>query len=170
MRAGRRRTFRVVFLRVAWQDAGGPSLRGVDLTMRVMLVLISLALAGCQSGAGGFFGDPGAPARSGAGGSRQSTDDGAPPDLAKLNAHANMSVNSSNSGVIRLAAGLHIGEIGTTDDQVFGGRVSVHVTEEFTAASGRRCREFTVRRLTVGAEANHYVACFDGGDWFYVNP
>jgi hypothetical protein len=138
--------------------------------MRVTLVLISLALAGCQGGTNGFAGAPDAAAPPTAGRARQSADDGAPPDLAKLNAHANMSVNASNSGAMRLVAGLRVGEVGTTDDQTFGGRVSVHVTEEFVAASGRRCRQFVVRRLTVGAEANHYVGCFDGGDWFYVNP
>ena len=138
--------------------------------MRLMFVLLPLVLAGCQ---GGFSGmrdalQPGNGADPAKGARAEAPEPSR--ELARLNASANTTTNSTNSRVLRLVAGGATGDVGVADDPVFGGRVSVQVTRDFTAASGRRCRQFIVRRLAAGAEPGHYVACQERDTWFYVDP
>ena len=134
--------------------------------MRLIFIVLSLSLAGCQGGFANLR--PAGPADPG--GAAGTANSGAIRELGPLNAGANTRTNAGNSQVLRLVGAAAGGDVGVADDAKFGGRVSVQVTRDFTAASGRHCRRFIVRRLAAGAEPSHHVACLNNDQWFYVDP
>lgn len=69
------------------------------------------------------------------------------------------------SPVLVFVAQAALGQSAQMTDPYFGGEAEVVLDQEYTSASGKTCRQFSVRKPKVRDPGERYFACNDGTSW-----